>query len=86
MKTRFKAKTFLLDGVRVKEIPCERLPFTNMCNFCRLKGTACYARTDVICHADARPDETGVVFVPLRSLRSLRLKNRKSEIVNRKSK
>ena len=52
----------VLDGVEVEIVPCDELPVTNMCNYCVLKGTACYSRSDVDCHADSRPDGVGVVF------------------------
>ena len=55
-------RRFVLDGVLVEEVPCDQLPFTNMCNYCLLKGTACYSRKDVTCHSDSRPDGIGVVF------------------------
>ncbi len=51
-----------LDGHRVEIVPVGDLPVTNMCNYCVLKGTACYSRKDVTCHADSRPDGVGVVF------------------------
>lgn len=52
----------VLDGIEVEVVPCSQLPFTNSCNFCILKGTACYERRDVTCHSDSRPDGVDVVF------------------------
>jgi hypothetical protein len=57
-----RKRRFVLDGVLVEEVPCDQLPFTNMCNYCILKGTACYSRKDVTCHADSRPDGVDIVF------------------------
>lgn len=55
-------RRFVLDGVLVDEVPCDQLPKTNMCNYCMLKGTACYSRRDVDCHSDSRKDGRDVVF------------------------
>jgi hypothetical protein len=51
-----------IDGRDYAEIDCATLPFTNACNFCAFRGTACYSRRDFDCHSDSRPDGRDVVF------------------------
>jgi len=55
-------ETWTLDGALVETVPCSNLPMRNMCSYCVLRGTACYERRDVSCHADSRPDGVDVVF------------------------
>jgi hypothetical protein len=62
-------RRFLLDGVQVDAVPTAGLPLTNMCNYCSLKGTACYDRDDVSCHADSRQDGVEVVFQPVEGMK-----------------
>ena len=55
-----------IDGIDYIEQPETELPFGNVCRFCAFYGTSCYDRLVYICHADARPDGIGVIFLDKR--------------------